>query len=135
MTDFLSLDKLKVSLDINSTQHDSKLSDILADAEQEVETRIKPYLDVPLTENDETFIQASKCVLFFAKSHWYEFTFQLEKAKYNIERYDAKIENLVMSIKSDKPERTKAILVAGPDSLDRTYSTYEIDNYLTREFI
>lgn len=136
MTDFISLDKLKNSLDIapESTIHDSKLTDIQADAEHEVETRIKPYIDVPLTENDETFIQAAQCVLFYAKAHWHEFSFQLEKSKMNFERYEAKMENLIDSIKADKPDRTKAVVVKGKDSLDRTYSTFETDQYLARVF-
>ena len=135
---YISLEELKLSLAIKSdeTRHDTKLLDILQDARVEIDMEIKPYVDdVPLPPGTDVFYHASKCALYYAKAHWFEHVFQLDKARYNHEMYEKKLEKLTDSIKSDKPDRTEAAFVQGDDPLtDKVFPTSQVDQYITREF-
>ena len=140
-TPYVSLEELKNAIagDGPGTKNpmvDAKLLDVLQDARHQVDTEIKPYVDdVPLPPGTDTYVQAAKCVLFYAKSHWYENMGQIDRAKYNDEKFERKMEKLIESIKSDKPDRTLTIVVGEKDPLrDRTYPVSQISQYLEQEF-
>ena len=138
-TDFISLEELKRSLGATSdfTSEDTKLLDVLEDARAEVDQCLKPYVDdVPLVAGTETYTQAAKCVLYYAKAHWFEYLMDLDKARYNHEMYENKIEKLKAAIISDKPERRQVLYVT-PDKdpiRDNIYLTSQIERYISDSF-
>jgi len=136
-TPYLTLEEFKNTINVTSTDKDAKIADILQDARQQVDAYLATLVDsTPLPPGTDTYVQAAKCVLFWAKSHWFENIYQLDKARYNMELFDAKIESLMKKIKADKPDRTRAVMVQGRDPLtDHIYLNVELDNYLTQEFV
>ena len=135
-TPYVTLEQLKKSLSIASDRNDEKLLDVLEDARNQVDILIKPYVDdVPLSPGTEVYAHAANAVMYYAKAHWQETTGQLDRAKYNMEFYEKKCEQLTTALKSDKPDRTKAVWVQQANPLkDRTYLVSELDQYITQEF-
>ena len=135
-THYIDLSQLKKSLFISAenTDSDDKLLDILFTAELELDTALRPYVTVPLDTEAVTFAQAQKCVLLYARQMWMEHIEQLDKARYSLEVYEKKMENLLKAVQSSKPERRQVQYITGDDPLERTYSTSEVDQYLAREF-
>ena len=133
----LSLNFLKKSLNIDNTNqtHDNQLSDILFIANQEVITRLTPYIGPNLDDyNIEVFLQAKKSAGRYARSLWYERQFQTEKAKASDEMYEAKMTQLIDTIKSQKPERTETLFIPAVNPANPTFQPYNLGEYITREF-
>ena len=133
----LTLEYLKKSLNIpdDNTTHNDQLVDILFIANQEVITRLTPYLGDNLFESGtEIYLQAKKAAGRYARSLWYERQFQTERAKASDEMYELKIKQLIDTIKSQKPERTESLFIPATNPADPLFEPFNIGEYITRLF-
>ena len=136
-TQYLTLAVLKNSLDIDpgNDSHDNKLQDIIYDANEEIDARLRPYAEgVPLEPGSSLFVQAVKCAATYARMMWYEYNFHAQQFKTLSEIFDSKIESLIKTAISERTDRTALVFIAPQDRTDRTYQPFNLDEYLTREF-
>ena len=136
-TPYITLGYLKQTLGIDADNevNDKKLLDVVFIANQEIDTRIKPLLGVaPIPAGTETYIQAQKTAGLYAKSVWYEHMSDLERSKHNDEKFEKKLEALLVSIRADNPERTRAVFIRARDPTSPIFQPANVDEYITREF-
>lgn len=132
----LTLDLVKRNLNIvESDQHDSKLQELIFDAAQELNERLRPYAaDVPLTTGTAVYVQAQKAAVYHVRWQWFEHMSQLAKASYNMEIYEKKMATLIKGIVAEKPDRTKALFVPAKDPGEPIFQPVFKDEWITRVF-
>ena len=134
---FINLSYLKITLGIDSAQtnNDTRLQDIVTMANEEMDARLRPYLgESELVVGTEDFVKAQKVAATHARSLWYEFTGQLDRAKHNDTVYEEKLDALQKSITADKPDRRLVTFIEGKDNLEHIYQPFNLQEYITREF-
>ena len=131
VTDYLTLEFLKNSLNINSEKHDTRLLDIIFTSNSDVDSRLKPFAGTtPIEVDSDSFYQAKQAASRYARSIWYENMGQLERAKHSLEMYEIKMKSLIAAVKAERTDTTEVVFVAGPDHLKRIYEPAATDQYL-----
>ena len=135
VTDYISLEMVKNSLNIKNDRHDSKLLDIIFNANTEVDARLKPFAgSVPIDVDSDTFYQAKQAAARCARSLWYESLGQLDRAKYSNESYRETMKDIIAGIKAERTDQTEVVFIPGPEHLDRVHQPGNVDEYVAEEF-
>jgi len=105
---YVSLDDVKNYLDITDNQEDSKLSDSIKDANQEIDMRIIPFADaIPLT--GIYLQQAKRAGFFYVVSVWKKKQNNFEAAKLDMEGFESKMISLENALKALPTTRTRPV--------------------------
>ena len=133
--EILDLTFLKKSLGITDDKYNSKLTEIVIDANEEIETALRPYVtDIPLVPKSRNWRRARTVANYHARAAWFEHIFQTDKAEYNDKKHEEKLEVLLMALKAEKPDRTKTVFIPARDPLDVLHQPANTDEYILREF-
>lgn len=136
-TDYIDINYLKTSLRIKDDVHidDAKLAEIITNANQEIDMKLKPYADdIPLETGSNFYVQAQKCAAAYARMEWWEYQYQNEKYVASSEIYEKKIKSLTEALEAARTDRTEVLFITDSASLDPTFQPANIDEYLTRVF-
>ena len=135
-TNYISLGAFKKSLQIDSTINDPKIMDVIASANSEVDSQLKPYLgDAPIDTKSSIYIQAKRVTMILARSLWYEKLGQLDRFDKADEIYQRKVEALVAAIKAERTDTTKTIIIGGKNQKDKKiFQSANKDEYMVRVF-
>lgn len=106
----LTLDFIKTVFKITDTQDDNIWLEIIDSSNQELDTRLHPYVDTPIPPGSNLYARARSIALMFAKSLWAEEQQLLEKSKTLLEKYEIKIKALIDELIANRNNRTKTIL-------------------------
>ena len=132
-TQFISLEylKLEIGIDTDNYKHDGQLSNILFEANQQVHTRILPFVeDGSIQLGTAHFIQAQKCAGTFGKALWFEKLFQVERYQRLMELYSLKIEALIQSLKVERNDKTKYVLITSDPRDSILWSPAQRDTFV-----
>ncbi len=134
-TEYLTITYLKTALGIEGHLNDDKLSAVVLEANQEMDSRLQPYVgDSPAEKGTAIYVRARKIAAMYARSIWFESIQQIDRARYNDELYEKKLEGLITSIKAIKTPRTQTVFIGADDSLRRIFQPANSDEYIAREF-
>jgi len=135
LTEFLSLEYLKNSLSINDDDSDSKLLEIITDANIETDKVILPYAEtIPVDTNTELFQRGTLLSAMYARARWYRDNFQQEMAESAQTEYENKKQSLIEVLQAERTSRTKPVLVTS-DPRDKKLllpsqkDTFVLDDY------
>jgi len=109
---FLDLAYLKHAISSPDNIDDGALSLVIADACQEIDTRLAPYTNTPMPQGHDMFPQCRGAALAYAKYLWWEDQNILEKSEHNSKIFDGKMESIISELKSRKTSKTTSILIS-----------------------
>ena len=104
---------MRTNLTIEPGKHEDKLSEVVAEANQEVEVQLKPFADkIPLETDTVFFGQVRKAALHYARKLWFDGVLQYKLATEEKKLYDDKIEQIKQSYRAERTTRTRAVITA-----------------------
>ena len=110
--EFITLAYLKNELGITNNEQNDRLNHIIFDANQEVDSRIAPFIgEIPLKPGTYFWRQAQKCAATYARALWLERNFQVDLYNKTMPLFETKMETLIKSLKAERNTRTKTVMV------------------------
>ena len=106
---------MRDSIDIkgDATTDDAKILEIKFEADQMVDTEIKPKIDdIPVPTGGVLYGQIQKCALHFARMLWFNHIKQHVQEDKEKERYKTWLEAILTTITADRGERTRSVLIS-----------------------
>ena len=92
---------------------DAKILEIKFEADQMVDTEIKPKIDnIPVPTGSALYGQIQKCALHFARMLWFNHIKQHVQEEKEKERYETWLEAILTTITADRGERTRSVLIS-----------------------
>ena len=117
---YVELEEVKQFLKIeNNNEDDRLLEDLILDANQEIEIRLKPYADsFPLTE--QFFSQATKAGMYHVNSCYREHAHNGEAADRLMKKFEKKMVTLIDALKAEYVPRTRIVAASNTYDTERS---------------
>lgn len=132
ITPFVRHSLLRASIDIgDETRYDHKLREIIAEANQDIDARIKPYTaETPLDPGGVIHGQLAKAGLHNARRLWFNHIRQHQLEEAERVQYEAKMEVLIASLIADRGTRQKAVLAVADPAGRRLFLPAQKDTFI-----
>ena len=106
--DYVNLKEVKEFLDIDNNEDDLELTNLIADANQEIDIRLNPYADKLPLQGD--FLEhARKAGIFYVVSCVRDKSNNHEAGSRFMKKFDDKIKSLILALKAQPTARTKRV--------------------------
>lgn len=110
---YVKLQECKDGIDFVDDLDDEELLTMIKDANDDLETELRPYADVlPLPDGSPDFKAAARAGLIYVKARWKEKKHNFELAKVLDSRYEKKLKSLKKALESKPHERTQAFVIS-----------------------
>lgn len=135
MSDFLKFELLKSSIGLaDTTIHDDKLHEIVAESNQELDTHIKVFTDeTPLDPGSIEFGQIQKIALHYARMLWFNHIKQHDIEEREEKKYETKLEAIKISLAANRSTRQRAVLIKTDPRENKTLLPAQKEVYILDE--
>ena len=132
---YVKWQEVKDALDFPDDTNEEEMTTILKDANQDIETKLRPYAaTLPIEDGTPEFKAAARAGVIYVNARWKEKKLNFELANQLDKRYEKKMADLIQVFKTKPTVRTKALVVSHDPRdeklpLPTQYSTFVFDDY------
>jgi len=137
ISQYLRFGLLKQSLHIDEkdTELDDKLRELTFEANQVLDTDLRPYIeDIPMKEGTVPYAQAQAVALHYARGLHFKQIYQHQQAEWELAQYERRLKALIQSFMSERNERTRSVLVTADPRDNRVILPMFKDSLVIGEF-
>lgn len=132
---YVKLQEARDGIDFVDDLDDEELITMVKDANDDLETELRPYADLlPLPDGSPDFKAAARAGLLYVKARWKEKKHNFELAKVLDTRYEKKLVSLKKALESKPHERTKALIIGNDPRNDKLPLPTQYDNFVFDDF-
>ena len=127
--------KKSLQLDDDDTEQDDKVRELVSEANQVLDTDLRPFIDqIPMEEGSVPYSQAQAVALHYARGMHFKQIYQHKQAEWELGQYERRLKALTQSFLGDRNTRTRSVLVTGDPRDNRVILPMFKDSLVIGEF-
>ena len=128
---YLDSELLRINLELPKHVYEDKISEIVTEANQEVDVRLKPYaVSLPLDGDNIIYGQIRKAALHYARALWFNKIFEHDIEEKERVRFEDKMKPIIESFRADRNVRTRSVVAGIDPTLEKIYNPAQRDMFI-----